>query len=70
MMREEREQRALLARYGVIVTRERSGKGTHKVLYCRGPAGQRFALVLSRSLGDWRAIQNLEQRIRHALAGR
>jgi hypothetical protein len=67
MMKSEREQRALLASYGVAVVRERSGKGTHKVLYCRGPAGQQFSVVLAQHMGNWRSINNLERRIRHAL---
>ena len=68
MTRAERDQRELIASMGVTIERERGGRGSHTMLYCRGPQGQRFALPIGVHTGDWRGLRNMEMRIRRHLA--
>jgi hypothetical protein len=63
--RSNREQRGLLAALGVVV--ERPAKGNHTLLYCSGPSGQRFMVIVQNSPMCGRARENFAARIRKAL---
>ena len=65
--RGEREQRALLSSLDITVERERRGKGSHLMLYCLGPGGQRFTVTVQRDLGDPRARKNFRSYVLNAL---
>ena len=65
----QREQRAVLTAYGVSVEDERPGKGSHRVLYCRGPQGQQFVVTIQNGGWDVRAKKNFEADLKKRLTG-
>lgn len=68
-MKGERQQRELLAALGVMVERERMGKGSHRVLYCVGPRGERFVMTTSLlQRPDPMALRAFEKQVRQKLS--